>query len=174
MSSRSVGPGHLGRPPCGVKLCSDSGRAVSQEDAPFSWASSTALLRLGGSCSVRVAASCSLDFPFSLLIVILASICFARMLYPYSLSWDRMWSWRAEVTISDECSSLPALRDGMSIPRPPNLAGSANSVHSRSLRGGLPVSWGGSVDHSNSSSSFSLWAMLGTVRLRYVHLLRRP
>ena len=43
------------------------------------------------------------------------------------------------MTSREECNSRVALLDGILIPRPPSLAGKANSLHSRSLSGGLPV-----------------------------------
>ena len=57
-----------------------------------------------------------------------------------------------EVTSREECSSQVAFVDGIYIPRPPSLAGKANSVHSRSPGGGLPVRAGMRTDHSASSS----------------------
>ena len=62
----------------------------------------------------------------------------------------------------------------MPIPRPPSLAGRANSEHSRSLGGGLPVKAGRRVERRASSSGLSRGSVPGMMRLRYVHLPISP
>ena len=62
---------------------------------------------------------------------------------------------RVEVISKEECSSRGAILDGIPIPRPPSLAGRANSAYSMSLGGGLPVKAGRRSERRASSSGFS-------------------
>ena len=119
-----------------MKLCSARGRAVVQEDEPFSLASVTALCRPSGRMPMRSLTYRILSLLLFLMVALDAS-CSVMMSWPYSLSWDKIWSWRAEVVRIEDFSSLSAVLDGMLIPRPPNLAGRANREHSSSLRRGL-------------------------------------
>ena len=78
------------------------------------------------------------------------------------------------MTSGEECSSRVALLDGMLNPRAPSLAGKANSLHSRSLGGGLPVRAVKRAERSASLSGLSWGPISGIVRLKYVHLLINP
>ena len=65
------------------------------------------------------------------------------------------------MTKKEEWCSWSACLEGMVIPNTPSLAGKANSAHSRSLCGGLPVREGISLVCKMSSSGFNRWLMLG-------------
>ena len=78
------------------------------------------------------------------------------------------------MTVREWCSSLSASLEGIDIASPPSRAGRAYRSHLTLFGGGLPVMAGISLVRSVLSSGTNRWLKLGTTRLRYVHLLRRP
>ena len=58
------------------------------------------------------------------------------------------------VTAREALKALSEVVEGMSIPRPPSLAGNASSLLSKSFRGGCPVRFGMNSDLRMSSSPF--------------------
>ena len=72
-----------------MKLCSARGRAVSQEDEPFSLASVTALCRPSVRISMRSLASFRVVSLLLFLMVALDASCSVMMSWPYSSSGIR-------------------------------------------------------------------------------------
>ena len=74
----------------------------------------------------------------------------------------------------EDLSWLAAEVVGMGVPSPPSRTGSASTLFSASLRAARPVMAGSRWSLIASSKGCSISLMLGTTRIRKVHLPIRP
>ena len=153
-----------------VKPNSSISMDVSQDEAPFSQARSICLRGVGRDPSTPQMLGVPALFSF-FSSLILPPVALQSLLLYAEIPVEEWHFLRASVTLVEERNSVSVVLAGLISTMSPNLAGTESRSHSRSFGGGLPVSTGISLVLMDSSMGRRFEAMLGTVCIRYVHLL---